>query len=121
MPIENSNTLFRAIQILDCFSQEHPELGVREVARMVNLSSSATGRILAEKTLFLGEVGLTGEVRPVAQLPLRLNEGARLGFAAAAVPRLGLEGKQALPCHLETSVERLRSKTWLKERAEEEG
>jgi DNA repair protein RadA/Sms len=91
-----------------------------DLAVIAALCSSATGRILAEKTLFLGEVGLTGEVRPVAQLPLRLNEGARLGFAAAAVPKLGLEGKQPIPCHLETSVERLRSKTWLLDRQEDE-
>jgi len=57
MPIENSNTLFRAIQILDCFSQEHPELGVREVARMVNLSSSATGRIMQ----YLKDLGLLAQ------------------------------------------------------------
>lgn len=47
MPAEQLQTLSRAIAILDCFSQEHTELGVREIARMVNLSSSATGRLLA--------------------------------------------------------------------------
>lgn len=57
MPIESSNTLYRAIQILDCFSQEHPELGVREVARMVNLSSSATGRIMQ----YLKNLGLLSQ------------------------------------------------------------
>ncbi len=90
-----------------------------DLAVIAALASSATGRLLEEKTLFLGEVGLTGEVRPVAQLPLRLQEGARLGFAAAVVPRLGLEGRQPLPCHAEASVERLRSRAWLKARAEE--
>src|SRR5512133_630172 len=75
--------------------------------------------LLADTCLFMGEVGLTGEVRPVAQLPLRLQEGARLGFAAAAVPRLGLEGKSPLDLFPETSVERLRSKAWLKGVAEE--
>jgi len=47
MPAAQMQTLTRAIAILDCFSQEHAELGVREIARMVNLSSSATGRLLA--------------------------------------------------------------------------
>ncbi len=47
MPAEQLQTLTRAIAVLDCFSQENTELGVREVARMVNLSSSATGRLLA--------------------------------------------------------------------------
>ncbi|HEX9011008.1 MAG TPA: DNA repair protein RadA [Holophagaceae bacterium] len=85
-----------------------------DLAVIAALCSSATGRLLAEKALFMGEVGLTGEVRPVAQLPLRLQEGARLGFAAAAVPRLGLEGKAPLDLFPETSVERLRGKGWLK-------
>ena len=47
MPAEQLQTLHRAIAILDCFTQENTELGVREIARMVNLSSSATGRLLA--------------------------------------------------------------------------
>ncbi|GLH71961.1 DNA repair protein RadA [Geothrix limicola] len=90
-----------------------------DLAVIAALCSSAGGRLLAEKCLFMGEVGLTGEVRPVAQLPLRLQEGARLGFAAAAVPRLGLEGKSPLDLFPETSVERLRSKAWLKAVVEE--
>lgn len=47
MPAEQVQTLTRAIAILDCFTQEQAELGVREIARMVNLSSSAAGRLLA--------------------------------------------------------------------------
>jgi IclR family transcriptional regulator, KDG regulon repressor len=47
MPAEQLKTLSRAIAVLDCFSQQNSELGVREIARMVNLSSSATGRLLA--------------------------------------------------------------------------
>ena len=46
MPAEQLQTLHRAMAILDCFTQENTELGVREIARMVNLSSSATGRLL---------------------------------------------------------------------------
>jgi DNA repair protein RadA/Sms len=90
-----------------------------DLAVIAALCSSAAGRLLAEKCLFMGEVGLTGEVRPVAQLPLRLQEGARLGFACAVVPRLGLEGKSPLDLFPETSVERLRGKAWLKGSVEE--
>jgi len=35
----------------------------------------------------LGEVGLTGEVRAVAGLELRLKEAAALGFRRAVVPK----------------------------------
>jgi DNA repair protein RadA/Sms len=93
-----------------------------DLAVIAALASSALGRVLAPKTLFLGEVGLTGEVRPVAQLPLRLQEGARLGFQRAAVPRLGLEPGLKAPLELipERGMERLRSKSWLLGRLEEE-
>ena len=47
MPADTTQTIKRAISLLDCFTLEHPELGVREIARMVNLSSSTTGRLLA--------------------------------------------------------------------------
>lgn len=49
-----SPILYRAISILDCFTQDRPEIGVREAARLVNLSSSAAGRLMASlKTLGL--------------------------------------------------------------------
>lgn len=47
MPAEQLQTLNRAIAIMDCFSQEHVEIGVREVARRVGLSSSTAGRLLS--------------------------------------------------------------------------
>ncbi|HNX30268.1 MAG TPA: DNA repair protein RadA [Holophaga sp.] len=92
-----------------------------DLAVVAALTSSATGRVLAGKCLFLGEVGLTGEVRPVAQLPLRLQEGSRLGFDRAAVPRMGLDPGfgSSLELFPERGLERLRSKSWLLARTEE--
>jgi DNA-binding IclR family transcriptional regulator len=57
MPAEQMQTLNRAIAVLDCFSQEQTELGVREIARMLNLSTSATGRLLAA----LKELGILSQ------------------------------------------------------------
>jgi DNA repair protein RadA/Sms len=37
--------------------------------------------------LCIGEIGLTGEVRPVVALPQRLKEAAKLGFRKAIVPK----------------------------------
>jgi IclR family transcriptional regulator, KDG regulon repressor len=45
---QKSTTLQRAVALLDCFSQEQPEIGVREIARKVGLSSSTTGRLLLQ-------------------------------------------------------------------------
>lgn len=47
MRTDKVETLNRAFSILDCFTQEHPSLGVRETARLLNLSTSATGRLMA--------------------------------------------------------------------------
>lgn len=47
MDNEVSPILNRAVAILDCFNQDRPEIGVREAARLVGLSSSATGRLMA--------------------------------------------------------------------------
>eukprot|EP00741_Cyanophora_paradoxa_P007525 tig00001154_g7278.t1 len=43
-------------------------------------------------TCFLGEVGLGGELRPVAQLERRISEAAKLGFRRCIVPRAGHPG-----------------------------
>ncbi len=45
--ISNDKTLGRAVAILDCFSPDRPELGVREIARELHMSPSTVGRILA--------------------------------------------------------------------------
>ncbi len=41
------NSLNKAIAILDCFDAEHPQLGVREIARRLKLSTSTAGRLMA--------------------------------------------------------------------------
>ncbi|MHB8572524.1 MAG: DNA repair protein RadA [Candidatus Dormibacteria bacterium] len=48
-------------------------------------SSQRDGRV-GSGTVVLGEVGLTGEIRPVAQAGRRLAEAVRLGFDRAIVP-----------------------------------
>lgn len=45
--VSESQTVLRALSILDCFTLERPELGVRAVARQLGLSSSTAGRLLA--------------------------------------------------------------------------
>jgi DNA repair protein RadA/Sms len=43
-------------------------------------------RTLPSGTVFLGEIGLGGELRAVTQLERRLVEASRMGFDAAVVP-----------------------------------
>ncbi|MGH7302746.1 MAG: DNA repair protein RadA [Candidatus Rokuibacteriota bacterium] len=54
---------------------------------VVAAASSYMDRVVAPDVLVVGEVGLTGEVRAVAGLELRLREAAALGFRRAIVPR----------------------------------
>ena len=56
-----------------------------DLAVVAALISSVRDRALPAEALFLGEVGLGGEVRAVAAAERRLAEGARLGFTRAFV------------------------------------
>jgi DNA repair protein RadA/Sms len=53
---------------------------------VVAAASSYMDRVVPPDVLVVGEVGLTGEVRAVAGLELRLREAAALGFRRAIVP-----------------------------------
>ncbi len=55
------------------------------------ICSALLKRPVGEGTVLIGEVALSGEVRPVARTELRVKEAARLGFKRAVIPRAGLE------------------------------
>jgi len=63
-----------------------------DLAVAVAVASSYHEAPLVPGTVVVGEVGLTGEVRPVSALALRLKEAARLGFTRA-VFCAGQQGK----------------------------
>ncbi|MDW7673779.1 MAG: DNA repair protein RadA [Bacillota bacterium] len=50
------------------------------------VASSLKNKVIQYKTLLIGEVGLTGEVRRVAQIQRRLYEAEKLGFNRAIIP-----------------------------------
>jgi DNA repair protein RadA/Sms len=54
---------------------------------LLSVLSSLQDRALAEKTVAFGEVGLSGEIRPVPNGEERLKEAATHGFKRAIVPR----------------------------------
>lgn len=55
------------------------------------ISSIKSQPISLEKTLIVGEVGLTGEVRPVSYCEKLVNEGRKLGFKNVIVPAKNIE------------------------------
>jgi DNA repair protein RadA/Sms len=58
-----------------------------DLAVAAALVSAATGDPVPADAVVFGEIGLSGEVRAVAQRDLRLKEAAKLGFQSAWVPR----------------------------------
>jgi len=67
------------------------------------LASSLAGRPIAQSVVAFGEVGLTGELRPVAYGEERLREAAKQGFTTAIVPndnapRVAIPGLRVNAC-----------------------
>jgi DNA repair protein RadA/Sms len=76
-----------------------------DLACAAALASSFRDRAIPARTVVLGEVGLAGEVRAVAQVDARLAEAARLGFGRAVLPAANARHADA-PSGLElTAVE----------------
>jgi DNA repair protein RadA/Sms len=58
-----------------------------DLAAACAIASSMRDAPVAVDLAIIGEVGLSGELRTVGQMPARLNEAAKLGFARALVPK----------------------------------
>jgi DNA repair protein RadA/Sms len=54
-----------------------------DLAVAAALVSAATGQEVPEQTVVFGEIGLSGEIRSVSQVDLRLKEAEKLGFTRA--------------------------------------
>jgi len=57
-----------------------------DLALALSLASSLKGKSLSGDTVAVGEVGLTGEIRPVSRVRQRLNEAEKLGFKRLIYP-----------------------------------
>ena len=62
-----------------------------DLALALSLISSLSDRIVPDDLFAVGELGLAGECRSVANLEQRVKEAARLGFTKAVVPERNLE------------------------------
>jgi len=72
-----------------------------DLAVALAISSSVKDRPLHADMAFVGEVGLSGELRAVSQLELRLKEAAKLGFKRCIVPRSSRRRAADAPAGLE--------------------
>lgn len=59
-----------------------------DLAIVAALASAATSKPIARATCAIGEISLTGQVRPVPRMEYRLREAARLGFTTAVISPL---------------------------------
>ena len=75
----------------DCYLAVAGGLEVEEPAADLGVAAAVVASFrdltLPAGTVLVGELGLGGQLRPVGQLELRLQEAARLGFRRAVVPR----------------------------------
>jgi DNA repair protein RadA/Sms len=58
-----------------------------DLALATSIASSFWDRPVFADTVLIGEIGLSGELRWVGQMNLRLREAAKLGFKRAIIPR----------------------------------
>jgi DNA repair protein RadA/Sms len=58
---------------------------------VVAIASSIRNKPVDNKTILLGEIGLTGEVRGVSQIEVRLKEASKLGFKRCILPEVNRE------------------------------
>ncbi len=68
---------------------EDPAINVAIVAAIL---SSATDIAIDNKTCFAGELGLSGEVRPVARIAQRIAEADKLGFNRIFLSKYNMKG-----------------------------
>jgi DNA repair protein RadA/Sms len=71
--------------------------GVKVVEPAVDLSivaavaSSFLDKAVADRTVVLGEIGLTGEVRAIGQVDTRISESRKMGFTRCLIPESNLK------------------------------
>ena len=61
-----------------------------DLAIILALYSGFANIPLTKKTIVFGEVGLTGEVRSVSQIPARVSEAKKLGYERVILPEAGI-------------------------------
>jgi DNA repair protein RadA/Sms len=81
-----------------------------DLAIVIGIVSSLRDKVIAHDVFFFGEIGLSGEIRPVANGYARLGDAAKHGFKKAVIPKANapkkpLEGLTIYP--VSTLVEAL--------------
>ncbi|MDP4133814.1 MAG: DNA repair protein RadA [Bacillota bacterium] len=62
-----------------------------DIAALCSIISSLKNKSLDSETMFLGEVGLAGEIRAVSNVSRRVAEGCQLGFKKCILPEANIK------------------------------
>ncbi|MBP3476097.1 MAG: DNA repair protein RadA [Lachnospiraceae bacterium] len=82
------------VQMSDCDAYVNLAGGMRIMEPAIDLGiamaivSSFKNRVIDDKTISFGEIGLSGEVRGVSMAEQRVGEAAKLGFTTCIVPEV---------------------------------
>lgn len=63
-----------------------------DLSIIISIASSFKGEAIKGEDCFIGEVGLTGEIRRVTKIEQRIQEAAKLGFKRAIIPSSNMSG-----------------------------
>ena len=81
------------IQLGDCDAYVNVAGGLKisepaiDLAIAMAIASSYKNRAIPEKMIFVGEIGLSGEIRSVGMIENRVNEAKKLGFTTCVIPK----------------------------------
>ncbi len=84
------------LQMSDCDAYVNLAGGMRIIEPAIDLGvsmavvSSFKNRVIDDKTIAFGEIGLSGEVRGVSMALQRVSEAAKLGFTTCILPAVNL-------------------------------
>lgn len=85
------------LQIADCDAYVNLAGGIRigepaiDLAIVMAIASSYKNRAVSDKVVFVGEIGLSGEVRSVNMVESRVQEAKKLGFTSCVIPSSCME------------------------------
>ncbi len=62
-----------------------------DLAVLAAIASSVRNKVVPGTTAMFGEVGLAGEIRGIAQAPLRIREAVQMGFRRCVLPEANID------------------------------
>jgi len=78
------------LNIVGGFKIKEPAVGL---GMAVSIISSFMDKTLKDKSIFIGEVGLSGEIRPVPFIGRRISEAEKIGYKNIFIPKMNYKNK----------------------------